>query len=359
MGRAGLHIGLAANGRRRGLAPRRGISSSLAWEALSPIAILSSAPPLPQKPPHTALTQPGCATLEAPPRSKCRSRARKPSESAFAGWKAAHGGRQRAEKGPCRRSAPAPAAAAAPPVSTRGRRACPHQQKCPAWHTGHTSPSKGKLCATIYGIFYASSDSLQVAVAPPFPAHQQQLAAMFRGASYTSDEDDGWLDSVESLKAASASLTLHASASASLLLPCGLLPEELAELEGSAMASTFNGGRREVREGREGRRAGCHHACGGPPTGLPHCWPCQRPPRSLPHPFPRLPPPLGLAGMEGCTPACRPPARLPARPTARLHCACLRPALPSSSPPAAPFPPSHPPPPAPPQSRLQRRQAAR
>ncbi|PSC69957.1 flagellar biosynthesis [Micractinium conductrix] len=81
---------------------------------------------------------------------------------------------------------------------------------------------------------------LQVAVAPPFPAHQQQLAAMFRGASYTSDEDDGWLDSVESLKAASASLTLHASASASLLLPCGLLPEELAELEGSAMASTFN-----------------------------------------------------------------------------------------------------------------------
>ena len=47
--------------------------------------------------------------------------------------------------------------------------------------------------------------------------------------------------SLESLKEASASLDLPESESCSLLLPCGLLPEELAELEASALASTLHG----------------------------------------------------------------------------------------------------------------------
>ena len=47
--------------------------------------------------------------------------------------------------------------------------------------------------------------------------------------------------SLESLKEASASLDLRESESCSLLLPCGLLPEELAELEASALASTLQG----------------------------------------------------------------------------------------------------------------------
>ncbi|KAI7842934.1 hypothetical protein COHA_003443 [Chlorella ohadii] len=45
------------------------------------------------------------------------------------------------------------------------------------------------------------------------------------------DEDDCYLESLESLKQASASFELHESASCAALLPCGLLPEELEELE--------------------------------------------------------------------------------------------------------------------------------
>lgn len=51
------------------------------------------------------------------------------------------------------------------------------------------------------------------------------------------DEEEDYFESVESLKQSSASLDLHASGSCLLLLPCGLLPEELAELEGCSAAS--------------------------------------------------------------------------------------------------------------------------
>lgn len=45
------------------------------------------------------------------------------------------------------------------------------------------------------------------------------------------DEDDCYLESLDSLKQASASFALHESESCAALLPCGLLPEELEELE--------------------------------------------------------------------------------------------------------------------------------
>ena len=49
--------------------------------------------------------------------------------------------------------------------------------------------------------------------------------------------------SLESLKEASASLDLRESESCSLLLPCGLLPEELAELEEATGATQVGAGR--------------------------------------------------------------------------------------------------------------------
>jgi hypothetical protein len=61
---------------------------------------------------------------------------------------------------------------------------------------------------------------------------------MLSGSFYESEEE---FLSRDSLKDASTSLELHESQSCSLLLPCGLLPEELAELEASALASTLQG----------------------------------------------------------------------------------------------------------------------
>ncbi|PRW44487.1 hypothetical protein C2E21_6606 [Chlorella sorokiniana] len=49
--------------------------------------------------------------------------------------------------------------------------------------------------------------------------------------SWEEDEDECYLESLDSLKQASASFALHESASCAALLPCGLLPEELEELE--------------------------------------------------------------------------------------------------------------------------------
>lgn len=54
------------------------------------------------------------------------------------------------------------------------------------------------------------------------------------------DEEGDFFESMESLKQSSASLDLHESGSCLLLLPCGLLPEELAELEGSTAASAMH-----------------------------------------------------------------------------------------------------------------------
>ena len=59
-------------------------------------------------------------------------------------------------------------------------------------------------------------------------------------SSYQDGEED-FFESLDSLKQASSSLELHESLSCSLLLPCGLLPEELAELEASALASSLQG----------------------------------------------------------------------------------------------------------------------
>ncbi|KAL4428380.1 hypothetical protein ABPG75_002469 [Micractinium tetrahymenae] len=59
-------------------------------------------------------------------------------------------------------------------------------------------------------------------------------------SSMLEEDEEDFLESVESLKQSSASLDLHESGSCLLLLPCGLLPEELAELEGSAVASAMH-----------------------------------------------------------------------------------------------------------------------
>ena len=79
---------------------------------------------------------------------------------------------------------------------------------------------------------------------------------------YEEDEEyvEDFLD-LNSLKQASTSLDLHESASCSCLLPCGLLPEELAELEGSHLAS-----------GLQGERAVCQGRTPTPMRGAGCCW---------------------------------------------------------------------------------------
>jgi hypothetical protein len=50
--------------------------------------------------------------------------------------------------------------------------------------------------------------------------------------SYPENDEDMFFDSAEGFKKSSAEMQLHESSSATCLLPCGLLPEELEELEG-------------------------------------------------------------------------------------------------------------------------------
>lgn len=56
-------------------------------------------------------------------------------------------------------------------------------------------------------------------------------------AADSCDGGEAYFETFESLKAASVSLSLHESPSCSNLLPCGLLPDELAELESVAAAA--------------------------------------------------------------------------------------------------------------------------
>lgn len=100
----------------------------------------------------------------------------------------------------------------------------------------------------------------------------------------------------------SASLDLHASGSCLLLLPCGLLPEELAELEGCSAASMHGAGRGKGGDGWasgggesgvQGVRAcvaagqplpcaTCQAALCSPLPPLPHTMPCRGTASSLP-----------------------------------------------------------------------------
>ena len=108
---------------------------------------------------------------------------------------------------------------------------------------------------------------------------QTRKATMLSSSFQNSEED--FIESLESLREASASLDLHESQSCSLLLPCGLLPEELAELEASALASTLQG---ECRWGRSALN--CTSAAGGA-TDAPKASPCP-PPLAVPPRLSRL-----------------------------------------------------------------------
>lgn len=77
---------------------------------------------------------------------------------------------------------------------------------------------------------------------------------------------------------ASATLELHESASCSLLLPCGLLPEELEELEsiGSPRSSLKGGPFEGCRCGRQLRLPAAPEAAGAQ-APKPQQPPCSRP----------------------------------------------------------------------------------